>query len=83
MTSSVPRSNSNVRELLVDRRDAQDADWTFGGNWPYAPKWFESQDGRMHYIDEGPRDGRPIVLVHGNPTWSYLYRRFIAALVAQ
>lgn len=34
----------------------------------------------MHYVDEGPRDGIPIVMVHGNPTWGYLYRRFIKAL---
>ncbi|MEM9068145.1 MAG: alpha/beta fold hydrolase [Myxococcota bacterium] len=57
-------------------------DWTFGGTWPYAPRWFESADGRMHYIDEGPRDGRPIVMVHGNPTWGYLYRRFVEAVTA-
>ena len=35
----------------------------------------------MHYVDEGPRDGRPVVLVHGNPTWGYLYRHFITPLV--
>jgi haloalkane dehalogenase len=35
----------------------------------------------MHYVDEGPRDGRPVVLVHGNPTWGYLYRNFIPPLV--
>lgn len=34
----------------------------------------------MHYIDEGPRDGRPVVLVHGNPTWGFLYRNFIGPL---
>ena len=55
-------------------------DWTFGGNWPYQPKWFHSKDGVMHYVDEGPREARPIVMVHGNPTWGYLYRRFIAAV---
>ncbi|MEM1178790.1 MAG: alpha/beta fold hydrolase [Acidobacteriota bacterium] len=55
-------------------------DWTFGGTWPYKPRYFDSPDGRMHYIDEGPRDGRPIVMVHGNPTWGYLYRRFIKAV---
>jgi pimeloyl-ACP methyl ester carboxylesterase len=37
--------------------------------WPFRPRWFASRDGRMHYIDEGPRDGRPVALVHGNPTW--------------
>ncbi len=45
-------------------------DWTFGGTWPYEPKWFDSADGRMHYVDEGPRDGKPVVMVHGNPTWA-------------
>jgi pimeloyl-ACP methyl ester carboxylesterase len=55
-------------------------DWTFEGTWPYQPRWFESEDGRMHYVDEGPRDSRPVVMVHGNPTWAYLYRHFIPPL---
>lgn len=55
-------------------------DWTFNGTWPYEPRWFDSADGRMHYVDEGPRNGRPVVMVHGNPTWGYLYRRFIQAV---
>lgn len=54
-------------------------DWTFGGEWPFEPKWFDTPAGKLHYIDEGPRDTPPIVMVHGNPTWSYLYRRFIKA----
>jgi haloalkane dehalogenase len=37
---------------------------------------------RMHYLDEGPRDGAPVVLLHGEPTWSYLYRTMIPPLVA-
>jgi pimeloyl-ACP methyl ester carboxylesterase len=57
------------------------ADWTFEGTWPYEPRWFDSPDGRLHYVDEGPRDGRPVVMVHGNPTWGYLYRNFIPSLV--
>lgn len=60
-------------------RDAVD-DWTFGGLWPYTPGWFDTRDGRMHYIDEGARDGSPVVLVHGNPTWGFLYRDFVAPL---
>lgn len=55
-------------------------DWTFGGLWPYEPRWFDTDDGRMHYVDEGPRDGRPVVMVHGNPTWAFLYRNFIPPL---
>jgi len=56
-------------------------DWTFGGAWPSEPRWFDSEDGRMHYVDEGPRDGRPVVMLHGNPTWAFLYRNFIPPLV--
>jgi len=37
---------------------------------------------RMHYIDVGPRDGSPVLLLHGEPTWSYLYRTMIPPLLA-
>lgn len=37
---------------------------------------------RMHYLDEGPRDGAIIVCLHGNPTWSYLYRKMLPVFVA-
>jgi len=46
--------------------------------YPFEPRWFESDAGRVHYVDEG--SGTPIVMLHGNPTWSFLYRRIIAAL---
>jgi haloalkane dehalogenase len=36
----------------------------------------------MHYVDEGPRTGAPVVLLHGEPTWSYLYRTMIGPLAA-
>ncbi len=60
---------------------ASSVDWTFGGTWPYEPRWFQTPEGRLHYVDEGARDGRPLVLVHGNPTWGYLWRNFIPPLV--
>jgi pimeloyl-ACP methyl ester carboxylesterase len=56
-------------------------DWTFDGSWPYEPHWYPSAQGRLHYVDEGPRDGCPVVLVHGNPSWGFIYRRFIPPLV--
>lgn len=37
---------------------------------------------RFHYVDEGPRTAPPILLMHGNPTWAYLYRNIITGLVA-
>lgn len=36
----------------------------------------------MHYVDEGPQDGSPILMLHGEPTWSYLYRHMIPPCVA-
>lgn len=55
--------------------------------YSFRPHYLEvTADGtppiRMHYIDEGPRDGAPVVLLHGEPTWSYLYRSMIGPLVA-
>jgi haloalkane dehalogenase len=35
----------------------------------------------MRYLDEGPRDGAPVVCFHGEPSWAYLYRRMIGPLV--
>jgi len=56
------------------------ADETFDGTWPYAPRFFDGAGFRMHYVDEGPRDGETFVCLHGEPTWGYLYRNFIPRL---
>ena len=46
--------------------------------YPFESRWLESSVGPVHYVDEG--DGRPILFLHGNPTWSFLYRHLIRAL---
>jgi haloalkane dehalogenase len=47
-------------------------------DYPFAPHQAEVGDGlRMNYVDEGPRDGAPVLMLHGEPTWSYLYRSMI------
>lgn len=46
--------------------------------YPFTSRWFDSSQGRLHYIDEGT--GPPILFCHGNPTWSFLYRNVIAGL---
>jgi haloalkane dehalogenase len=46
-----------------------------------APNYVDVGGLRMHYLDEGPRDGRPVVCFHGEPSWSYLYRKMVGPLV--
>ena len=48
--------------------------------WPYRPRFKRVNGWRMHYIDEGTGD--PVVLLHGNPAWGFLYRAFVEPLVA-
>jgi len=47
--------------------------------WPYAPRFARVNGWRMHYVDEGKGD--PVVLLHGNPTWGFLYRDVIGPIV--
>ena len=49
-------------------------------DYEFEPHYLEWGDLRMHYLDEGPKDGPVMLLVHGMPTWSYLYRDFIPKL---
>jgi pimeloyl-ACP methyl ester carboxylesterase len=49
--------------------------------YPFAEHWLELDHGvRMHYVDEGPREGPVVLMLHGNPTWSFYWRRLIIAL---
>lgn len=51
-------------------------------DFPYEPNYLEIAGLRMAYIDEGPRDGSVILCLHGEPSWSYLYRFMIPKFVA-
>ncbi len=55
--------------------------------YPFEPHYLEAPDGeggslRIHYVDEGPPDADPVLLLHGEPSWSYLYRKMIPVLTA-
>ena len=56
-------------------------------DYSFAPHYLQVDDTeggslRVHYVDEGPRDAAPVLLMHGEPSWSYLYRHMIPPLLA-
>lgn len=52
-------------------------------DYDFNPNYCDITDGlRLHYVDEGPREGRTVILMHGEPSWSYLYRFMIRQLSA-
>ncbi len=57
-------------------------------DFPFTPHYCEVRDSdgtalRIHYLDEGPRDANPVLLMHGEPSWSFLYRKIVANLAAR
>lgn len=65
-----------------DDRFTDLADWDFAPNYATVV----DVDGtalRLHYVDEGPLDGAPVLLMHGEPSWAYLYRKIIPHLAAK
>jgi haloalkane dehalogenase len=49
-------------------------------DFPFTPHYVEIGGLRVHYLDEGPRHGEVVLLLHGEPSWSYLYRKMIPVL---
>ncbi|SFR90699.1 haloalkane dehalogenase [Sphingomonas jatrophae] len=71
-----------IRPGVLRTPDARFADLP---DFPFAPHYVEVPGGalgplRMHYLDEGPADAAPVLMLHGNPTWSFLYRHMIRPL---
>ncbi len=53
---------------------------TWRAEYPFASHWKDTPAGRQHYVDHG--QGRPVLFVHGNPTWSFYWRRCISDVSA-
>ncbi|MEM6701941.1 MAG: haloalkane dehalogenase [Acidobacteriota bacterium] len=66
-----------IRPGVLRTPDARFADLP---GYDFAPNYVEIDGYRVHYLDEGPSDGEPVLLIHGEPTWSYLYRKMIPVL---
>ena len=69
-------SPNNSRRISTDVDDHRF--WLNRLEYPFAFREFDTGEGWMNYIDEG--EGRPVVFVHGNMTWSFMFRRSIEAL---
>lgn len=69
---------------MTDAQRTPDENFAGLPDWAFAPRYLERPDGlRLHYVDEGPRDApRTWLCLHGQPTWSYLYRRMIPVFLA-
>ena len=51
-------------------------------DYPFEPNYADVGGLRMHYLDEGPADAKPVLMMHGEPSWSYLYRHMIPICAA-
>lgn len=52
--------------------------WLDRSEFPFKSNYFKTPNGMMHYIDEGK--GNPVVMVHGNPGWSFIFRKVVSAV---
>jgi haloalkane dehalogenase len=73
MSSTATRSTAPVA----------DPPWLDRTLFPFDSRFLALPEGRVHYVDEGPRTGPTLLCLHGNPTWSFLYREVIASCSAQ
>lgn len=69
MTATLERAQA-ARELVRE----------FASEYPFEPHFLGVDGGDLHYIDEGPRDGEVLLFLHGNPTWSFLWRNLVREL---
>lgn len=67
---------------MTDYLRTPDPNFADLADFPFQPHYHAWQDMRVHYLDEGPKEGPVMLLLHGMPTWSYLYRDIIPPLVA-
>lgn len=74
-TAESPETSAQTAEPRTERAEPG---WLDRTEYPFESNYLDLEPGRLHYVDEG--EGRPILLLHGNPTWSFLYRTVIRDL---
>jgi haloalkane dehalogenase len=73
-------AHSSRHDRLVESYRTPDERFEGLPGWTFEPRYLEQDGLRMHYVDEGTGD--PVVLLHGEPTWGFLYRKMIPPLAA-
>lgn len=68
--------------LRPDALRTPDARFQNLAGYAFAPHYAEVEGYRVHYIDEGPPAAAPVLMMHGEPTWAYLYRKMIPIVAA-
>jgi haloalkane dehalogenase len=68
--------------LTIEVLRTPDERFTGLPGYPFEPHYLDVDGLRVHTVDEGPRDAAPVLLLHGEPSWSYLYRTMIPVLTA-
>lgn len=66
----------------MDARRTPDDRFNGLPGYDFEPHYVEIDGLRLHYVDEGPADAAPVLLLHGEPSWSYLYRKMIPPMAA-
>lgn len=76
--SEFPATLMSPEEVHAPLRAAADQRDGFRSQYPFPSHWFRVGDHVQHYIDEGPRTAPVLLMVHGNPTWSFAWRRLVS-----
>lgn len=79
---ATPALNAAETPLRADALRTPDTQFVNLPGYPFEPNYVAVEGYRIHYVDEGDRDAAPVLMMHGEPTWSYLYRKMIP-IVAQ
>jgi haloalkane dehalogenase len=77
---SNPITRRHCEDPRVDVERTPDERFAQLPDYPFAPNWLDLDGLRMHYVDEGA--GAPVLLLHGEPTWSFLWRHAVPRVVA-
>jgi haloalkane dehalogenase len=81
-TAASLKSGSNADNVPAGVLRTPDERFAHLSEFNFKPHYHDVGGYRMHYLDEGPSGGAPILLLHGEPTWSYLYRKMVPVLAA-